>query len=297
MQSYPNMEIIVIDNDSTIETEEFLNNRHPEVRSILIPVNLGFAGGSNIGIKASKGDYILILNPDTIPKPDFVESLVQCMESGQIIGMCMGKMLYPDGRLNSAGICISLSGAAWDRGMGEPDTGQYNEPGEILGPCGGAALYNRKMLEEVGGFDNDFFLFMEDVDIGVRGRLAGWKCYYCPQAIVSHHHGMSIKQHSDDAVYYGNRNVIWYPVKNFPLLILLFSLPWIIGRTICVIVYYTAKGQCTVILKSKIDGILGIPLMIRKRKYVNRSINNRLFLDWIHVWAKIPSSKRITKRY
>ena len=132
------------------------------------------------------------------------------------VGMCASKMLFPDGRINSTGICISRSGAAWDRGMFEPDRGQYDLEEEVFGPCAGAALYRKEMLEEIGLFDEDFFLYMEDVDLAFRGRLAGWKCIYVPEAKVYPPSWRNSRFGSDLSVYYGNRNVIWYAIKDFP---------------------------------------------------------------------------------
>jgi hypothetical protein len=205
------------------------------------------------------------------------------MNGDESVGMCAPKMLFPDGRINSTGICISRSGAAWDRGMFEEDRSQYDTPEGIIGPCAGAALYRKTMLQEIGLFDEDFFLYMEDVDLAFRACLAGWKCSFVPEAIVYHYHGGTAGFMSDLSVYFGNRNILWWPVKNYPLLILLVSFPWIIARTIVVIPYYTFKGKGKVILKAKIDGIAGIPRMWRKRKYilvkVTQNTINRYFVN------------------
>ena len=187
-QTYSPLEVILVDNASTDGSIGFVQEQFPWVALCPQQENLGFAGGSNAGIREAGGEFILTLNPDTIPSPDFIEQLARPMSADPMTGMCASKMLLPDGRINSTGICISRSGAAWDRGMNMPDQGQFDEGGEVFGPCGGAALYRRAMLDETGDFDEDFFLYMEDVDLAFRGRLSGWKCSYVPGARVMHIH-------------------------------------------------------------------------------------------------------------
>jgi GT2 family glycosyltransferase len=189
-------------------------------------------------------------------------------------------MLFPDGRINSTGICISRSGAAWDRGMFEQDLGQYDIREEVFGPCAGAALYRKVMLEEIGLFDEDFFLYMEDVDLAFRGRLAGWKCVYVPEAVVYHYHGGTAGYGSSLSVYYGNRNIIWYAIKDFPMRILITSLLFILTRNLAAIPYYCLRGQGKVILKSKLDGL-------RKRNNVIRKVPEKEIKKFIKTWCGI----------
>ncbi|PKL58778.1 MAG: hypothetical protein CVV34_00995 [Methanomicrobiales archaeon HGW-Methanomicrobiales-5] len=204
--------------------------------------------------------------------------------------MCGAKMLFPDGRINSTAICISRSGAAWDRGMGEPDHGPFDSAEEVFGPCAGAALYRRSMLDEIGLFDEDFFLFMEDVDLAFRARLSGWKCMYVPTARVVHIHGGTANEGSDVAVYYGNRNILWYVVKNFPFRTFIFSFPWIIGRNCAVIPYYFWSGKFLTIVRAKVDALKGLPLMIRKRRCINKNVHDRTIEKWIQTWSGVPKS-------
>lgn len=284
-QSYPDFEIIVADNASVDGSIEFLKSGFPLVRIIRNPANLGFAGGINTGILNARGSFILALNNDTRIDRDCILRLVDVMVHDHAIGMCAAKLAFFDHRINSTGICISRSGAAWDRGMFEKDTGQFDTPEEVFGPCAAAALYRREMFDDIGLFDEDFFLYLEDVDIAFRGQLAGWRCIFVPGAVVYHHHGGTAGFRSDLAVYYGNRNILWIPFKNYPLFLLLSSLPWIVGRTIGVIPYYAVRGQGKIILRAKIDGILGIPGMIRKRRTMKRVIPAKDLLKFLHTWA------------
>jgi len=284
-QSYPDFEILVVDNASVDGSIEFLKAEFPGVRIIRNQVNLGFAGGMNSGILNARGPFILALNNDTRMDRDCIMRLVEVMVHDRSIGMCAVKLLFYDQRINSTGICISRSGAAWDRGMFEVDTGQFETSEEVFGPSAAAALYRKEMFNDIGLFDEDFFLYLEDVDIAFRGQLAGWKCIYIPGAVVYHYHGGTAGFQSDLTVYYGNRNILWFPFKNYPLSLLLSSLPWIIGRTIGVIPYYAVRGQGTIILRSKIDGLRGIAGMIRKRRTVKRVIPAKGIMKFLYTWA------------
>jgi hypothetical protein len=289
-QVYNNYEIILVDNDSKDDSISFMKEHYPDVRIVQLSSNTGFAGGTNAGIKEASGEFILTLNNDTCVFSDFIEKLSQPMIREPAVGMCASKMISPDKKINSAGICISRSGAAWDRGGFERDTGQYDNEEEVFGPCAGAALYRKTMLDEIGLFDEDFFLYMEDVDLAFRAQLSGWKCIYVPTARVIHIHGGTSDPGSDTSVYYGNRNLLWYTVKNFPKRTLLIFSLWIIGRNIAVIPYYFLKRKGKAIIKAKVDSVKGLPRMIKKRQNIKKTISNGTIEKWIQVWsdAKIP---------
>ena len=285
-QSYGPYEIVLVDNGSSDESAGYVRTHFPGVILVETGTNRGFAGGTNAGIKESHGEFILTLNNDTIADTHFLENMVKPMMADSRIGMCASKMLFPDGRINSTGICISRSGAAWDRGIFEADTGQYEDKTEVFGPCAGAALYRRTMLDEIGLFDEDFFLFMEDVDLAFRARRAGWPCRYIPSARVIHIHSGTAGANSEIAVYYGNRNLLWYVIKNFPVRTLLISLPWIIGRNCGDIPFYIIRGRGRAIIRAKFDSVKGIPKMWRKRKnHLNETSRNQIE-KWIHIWSK-----------
>ncbi|MDO9325358.1 MAG: glycosyltransferase family 2 protein [Methanoregula sp.] len=290
MQTYQDFEIIVVDNGSSDDSSSYIRERYPSVILVETGKNLGFAGGTNAGIHIAKGEFILTLNNDTIADTDLLEEIIQPMQSDALVGMCGSKMLFPDGRINSTAICISRSGAAWDRGMSESDHGQYDVAEEIFGPCAGAALYRRSMLNEIGLFDEDFFLFMEDVDLAFRARLSGWKCMYVPTARVVHIHGGTAGFRSDLSIYYGNRNLMWYVVKNFPSRTLLLSSPWIITRNFADVPYYFIQGKGHAILLAKIHMMKGLPTMVCKRRDVKRHVPIGEIEKWIMIWNRVHKS-------
>jgi GT2 family glycosyltransferase len=289
-QTYFPFEVIMVDNASHDGSVEYVQQNFPDVKMLNQSTNLGFAGGTNAGIRVAHGEFIFTLNNDTIADSHMLEEIVRPMQLDSRVGVCGSKILLPDGRINSIAICISRSGAAWDRGMGEPDHGQYDIPEEVFGACAGAALYRRSMLEVIGLFDEDFFLFMEDVDLAFRAQLAGWKCMYVPTARVFHVHGGTTEPGSDISMYYVNRNLLWYAVKNFPERTLLIFIPWIIGRNIAVIPYYFLKRKGKAIIKAKVDSVKGLPKMIKKRQSIKKTISDGAIEKWIQIWshAKVP---------
>lgn len=290
-QTYPSLEVIFVDNGSKDGSAEYVKKQFPGVGVIENGENFGYAKANNIGIMASSGDLIATLNNDTEASPGWIASLAGAMLSGHRVGMCASRMLFmrDPSMINSTGICISRSGACWDRGMFEQDRGQYVH-GEVFGPCAGAALYRKKMLDRIGLFDEDFFAYMEDADLAFRGRAAGWKCLYVPEAVVYHYHSATSGYMSDFSVYHGNRNIIWSAVKNFQGRLLWSALPWIIGRSLAVIPYYTLRGHGKVALLSKLDAIRGIPRMLARRQpYV---VNAAEVARFISTWADIPAPDR-----
>lgn len=286
-QTYPSFEVILVDNGSKDGSVEYVSKEFPSVTIIRNDKNLGFAKANNIGILASQGDLIATLNNDTEAMPGWLEALVRAMLSDPEAGMCASRMLFMKNRarVNSAGICVSRSGACWDRGMFEYDRGQYDAPEEVFGPCAGAALYRRAMLDQVGLFDDDFFAYMEDADLAFRGRAAGWKSLYAPDAVVYHYGSATAGYMSDFSIYYGNRNIIWTAVKNFPGPLLWSSLPWILGRSLAVIPYYWLHGHGRAAVRAKLDALKGIPRMIAKRRPYNYRADVARF---VRTWADIP---------
>jgi GT2 family glycosyltransferase len=219
-QRFQDFETIVVDNGSGDGTAEFLAREWPEVIVVALPENGGFAGPVNRGIERAGGEFVALVNNDVELDPGFLEALVETLESDRAAGSIASRMVVFDDRerMDGAGDTLNWSGTAHARGRGEPVTA-WDEPAEVFSACGGAALYRRSTLDEIGGFDEDFFAYQEDVDWGFRARLAGWTCRYEPRAIAYHVGGATTerKAAAHPLVYRLNRrNGIALVLKNYP---------------------------------------------------------------------------------
>lgn len=194
-QTYPGLEVIVVDNASQDGSAEWVRSHHPEVRLLEQERNLGFAAGFNCGARAARGAWLLSINPDLIPEPDFVSQLIAAAKADPRVGMVAPKLLRSDDarRLDSTGLFIDRRRRPYDRGQMQVDNGQYDQPEEVFGACGAAALYRRAMLDDLSPngeyFDEDFFAYCEDADLAWRARLCGWTCRYEPRAVARHVRG------------------------------------------------------------------------------------------------------------
>jgi GT2 family glycosyltransferase len=214
-QSRRDFEVIVVDNSGTGLVRAAC--RLPEgVRVIENERNVGFGAAVNQAYRASRAPFLATLNDDAVPAPDWIAALLEAVEARPDAGMCASRVVLPDGRLDSAGMLLAGDGSSKQRGHGEPPEA-YAAAEEVFFPSGSAALYRRAMLEEIGLFDEDFFLYCEDTDLGLRARWAGWKCLYAPRAVVEHRYSHSAGRSSPLKAFYVERNRLFVVWKNFPL--------------------------------------------------------------------------------
>jgi GT2 family glycosyltransferase len=297
-QTYPNLEVILVDNGSSDGSADWVAERFPTVWLIRNEVNLGFAAGNNQAIRASKGAYIATLNNDTYVEPDWLASLVQTMETDPQVGMCASKMLFADSPeiINSTGICLDPVGIAWDRQGGEPDDNRETAPLEVFGPCAGAALYRRAMLDQIGLFDEDFFAYLEDVDVAWRAQLGGWRCLYVPAARVYHvHSGTSVEGSRFKNQLLG-RNKLWSIAKNYPLRRLLLHLPLILAYDLAAVLYALVARGDTSALAGRWAGLRGLGRMLRKRSAVQSLRQNYAGAHWNdHLEPLVPPWKVLAR--
>lgn len=223
-QTFADFEVIVVDNGSVDDSAAFLRSiADPRIRIVGLPENRGFAGGCNAGIAVAAGRYIATLNNDAVADRDWLGELVAAMEARADLGMCASKILLQRDRtrIDKAGHLIYFDGLNHGRGSGDRDIGQFETPEDVLLPDAAAALYRRSMLDEVGLFDEAFFAYGDDADLGLRGRLAGWKCRYVPTARVYHLHSATAGEFSALKAFLIERNRIFVALKTFPLPLLL----------------------------------------------------------------------------
>lgn len=297
-QTYSNFEVILVDNGSTDGSVEFVSQEFPQVRLISKAENLGFAKGNNIAIEAAQGDYIATLNNDTQADPHWLRELTGVMEARPRVGMCASKMLFyhQPHVINSTGINLDRAGIAWDRQGGEEDQEGPEEVGEVFGPCAGAALYKRQMLEEIGLFDEDFFAYLEDVDLAWRARLMGWRSLYVPTARVYHLHSATGKEGSPYKNYLLGRNKIWTILKNYPAPEIFLFLPVILFYDLASLLYALLTRRDGSALKGRIAGWRDLPRVLAKRKEIQkkRSIS---FSTLAGAMSPLENPFKIPRRY
>ena len=273
--SWAQVEVILVDNGSQDGSIEFLEQNYPNVQLVKFPYNTGFSVAVNAGIKHSSGEFIALLNNDTVVDANWLSEMVKTMRQHADIGSTGCKMLGYDDHtlLDGAGDGYRRGGLPGRIGHREIDRGQFDQPRYILGPCGGAALYRRAMLEDIGLFDDDYFAYLEDVDIALRAQSAGYKCLYVPSAIMYHlgcgttgsgYHPLVVRLSAKN-----NWNTI---VKNIPFPLLLKFLPHIFYWQL----YYFAVvivrgGQVIPWLKGTGDALALAPRMLAKRARINAS--------------------------
>ena len=225
-QSMAEFDAIIVDNASTDGSVRGL--RLPDDRFCIVPAgeNLGFAGGCNRGLRASRAPWIATLNPDAVPAPHWLTALRRATERHPDVVMFGSTQLDAGdpGRLDGCGDAYSFLGIPWRAGHGHPVAALPPE-GEVFSPCAAAALYRRDVLQTVGGFDDAFFCYCEDVDLAFRIRLEGGQCIQVPDAVVSHVGSAVSGKRSAFAIYHGARNGVWVMVKNLPLVLLAPLLP------------------------------------------------------------------------
>lgn len=288
-QTYRDLELIVVDNGSTDGSCDLVSSQSDErVQLISLKHNLGFGAGCNLGIERSRGELVALLNNDAVADSGWIEALVKAMSSTGM-GMCASKILFSESDvIDKAGHLIYFDGQNRGRGTGESDRGQYDELDETIFPDGCAALYKRELLKEVGGFDEDFFAYADDADLGLRARLLGWECVYVPDAVVEHRHSATTGSYSVEKVYWVERNRFWLAVKTFPGFLLLanpiFSLNRWLWNLIAALSGRGAAGNfrrghslwllAKTIAKAHWDGYRGLPRALRKRRQIRK--NRRL---------------------
>jgi GT2 family glycosyltransferase len=180
------------------------------------PENIGFAAAVSDGIRRGRGEWIALLNDDATVEPRVFVLMLEAGSSADDVGSVAAQMRFSDRPqvINSAGIEVDRTGVAYDRLLGEPVSASEREVAEVFGACGGAALYRREMLEQVGGFDESFYAYLEDVDVAWRARMSGWRCLYVPEAVVLHHHSSTLGHGSRRKHFLVGQNRVRLLAKN-----------------------------------------------------------------------------------
>lgn len=271
-QTYSSYETILVDNASCDGSIELARRIYPDIRIVENERNRGFAAGNNDGIRIAQGEYIVTLNNDAIPKQNWLAELVAVADADDSVGMVASKMLFYDWPdiINSTGISLDLAAIAWDRLGGKPAECSETVPVEIFGPCAGAALYKKRMLDDIGLFDEDFFMYLEDVDLAWRARLRGWRCIYAPMAEVLHVHSASSIEGSCFKNRLLGRNKVWVVIKNYPNPHLLVFLPIILFYDMISLPYSVLVRGNVAALQGRLEGLRGIGTMLQRRRAIQQ---------------------------
>ncbi len=235
LQTWREKEFILVDNGSTDGSRELViswSKRLPNARTLLLPDNTGFCRGNNLAFAEARGEWIALINSDAMAEPAWLEELVRHGDASRRIGMLASKILFqnPRGVIDKVGHLIYWDGQNRGRGTMEKDVGQYDRAEEILWPDACAAMYHRRVFEETGGFDETFFAFGDDADLGMRARLLGWAALYVPTAVVYHKHSASFGAYSPLKVMLVERNRLLLAIKNFSWPLLLQNPFWTVRR-------------------------------------------------------------------
>ena len=249
-------ELIVVDNASGDRSADVVREVAPDARLLVMPENLGFAAVSR-GIEASTGEWVLLVNNDVVAEPDAVRGLLQAARSHDRVGSVAAQMRFAGGReeINSAGIGVDRLGIAFDRLLGEPYSASEAEPVEVFGASGGAALYRRAMLDDIGGFDDSYFFVLEDVDVAWRAQMRGWKCVYVPDAVVHHHHGATMAHGSSLKYFQVGRNRVRTLAKNADSTLLRRHGLAMIGYDIAYVVFAAVTDRTLAPLRGRLTGV------------------------------------------
>ena len=312
-QTFRDFETILVDNGSTDGSAELAEERYGGfLRIIRNSKNLGFTGGNNVGIHAAKGEFIVLLNNDTWTEPTWLEELVKAIGPDPRVGMWASK-IYSYSRRNqieAVGELIYWDGLNRARGQYEKDRGQYEAMEEIFFPPGCGGMYRKRVFDEVGLFDEDFFAYGDDAEIGIRARLAGWRCFYVPKAILYHKNSGSTAPYSPLKAFYVERNRFWIAIKYFPLPLLFLSVFFTIYRfgfqAYGALTHQGAAGRFTgiyspfrlmgILLKAYGSGFLYLPRMWRKRRRTT-ILQKVTFVDFYQWFKRFGiSAKEISLR-
>ena len=280
-QTFQDFEVILIDNGSLDRGTDGMEKKYPglNLRIERLASNLGFAAANNIGAHLGRGRWLALLNTDAFPEPDWLEKLVQAAENNQEFRFFASRQLQANAPelLDGAGDAYHISGLGWRRYYNLRSENHALQAEEVFSPCGAAALYARDDFLQADGFDEDYFSYFEDIDLGFRLRLNGKRCLYVPQAVVWHVGSASTKKKSDFSVYYGYRNMMWTFVKDMPGALFLLCLPVHVGTILFFILYLTLRAQSRVIWQAVVDAISGLPKALNKRRIIqqNRKVRSQ----------------------
>lgn len=297
-QTYRPVEIVVVDNGSTDRSLDILRGHGTRIKLIESAVNLGFAAGNNEGIRRSAGSYVALLNNDASAHPDWIRSMADTLDRDARLGACSCRIVshHDHGVLDSIGLLINREGMSRGEGRNGP-ADAFGSEKAVLMPSACASLYRREAIEEAGLFDEDFFCYCEDTDLGLRLRLLGWEAVYAPQAVAYHRYSESAGKYSAFKAYHIERNHFWVLIKNYPAKYVLLSPLLTVSRyfyqllsvlrrrgaTAAYAQSASAAALALTLLRAHAAAWRGMPAMLRKRRRIRQGkrVSDRAFDEWL----------------
>ncbi|MBM2810494.1 MAG: glycosyl transferase, family 2, partial [Chloroflexi bacterium] len=269
LQDFQDFDVVVVDNASSDGSVELVESDYPDVRVIRNQTNTGFAAANNVAIRGATSRYVATLNNDTLPDRRWLGALVDRMEADSTVGSIASKMVFAHdaNSINSCGIALDPVGIAWDLCGGLPSS-VVERPRQVFGPCAGAALYRREMLDDVGLFDEDFFAYLEDVDLAWRARLRRWGCVLAPDALVVHAHAGTLGEGSPLKAFLLARNKVWSITKCAPGPLLRRWLPLIVAYDVGAAWFGVARQHDWASVRGRLAAVRGLPRMLEKRREI-----------------------------
>ena len=282
-QTMKDFELIIVDNGSTDKSLDIVRETRPDTRIIELDKNYGFSRAVNEGIRASEAEYVILLNNDTRALPDFTGKLYNAIRKDKEIFSVSARMLRMDAPhlIDSAGDMYCCLGWAFARGKDKPRE-NYDKPAEVFSSCAGAAIYRKAVFEEIGYFDEAHFAYLEDVDVGYRARISGYRNMYEPEAEVYHvGSGMSGSRYNRFKIGLSSRNNVYLIYKNMPFIQLLLNLPFLALGFLVKTAFFAARGEGRAYVKGLLNGM---SMCRRGRKY---SCRNKKLRNYIKIQLEL----------
>lgn len=262
--------VVVVDNASSDDSLAAVETQYPGVEVLRLAANTGFAAANNRGLERCVDcQWVALLNPDAFPEPGWLAALARAAAEHPDAGSFASRLLMDDdqGRLDGIGDAYHVSGLVWRIGHGRPAPDE-GERREVFAACAAAAMYRRDGLRRIGGFDESYFCYNEDVDVGFRLRLQGLACWYVPDAVVRHVGSATTGRHSDFSLFHGHRNLVWTWFKNMPAGLLLRFLWQHMLLNLVSVVALSLQYRTTAVLRAKWSALRGMPRVLGQRRQV-----------------------------
>lgn len=281
-QTFKDFEVLIVDNGSTDDSIDYIRKYFPKVGILELNKNYGFARAVNEGIKNSAGDYLVLLNNDTESDKDFLKYLVKAADEHKEAGFVACKMLQFGSRdiIDSAGDAVDVVGHSYNIGLGQKDGPEFNRAGSIFLATAGGSLFKKEVFEKAGYFDEDYFTYMEDVDLCLRAQFLGFKGWYEPHSVLYHMRKATSSKVGRLSEYWHFRNMTQNIIKDYPLSLFLKDFNWLKIKLVNLntILYMAKNGFLWEGLKADLWILLHLPKLLYKR-------------------YKIQSSKKVSDEY